>query len=389
MSIDGLCILEEGSVWQESRPDFFSSPVHRQFDRSTVETPDVRPEQAQQALFSSFISLSAGLGPVKSRNEDDILLKPYLFRDIGTVGGSLSLLGHGNSFRVYVLSEDDSVDGNARYVFKRTIPPVRQQQDSDSFFRSRAKALMLELRTLAHARIRQHENIVKLLGLAWETDQFDRTRKWPVFIMERATRGTLVDLLQPESHYNLPTRLHLMLDITLGLEALHKCGIVQGDIKFENVLVFDNPDDGRPFVAKLADFGGAMFDVLAPSTLPSGTRPWNAPEWRDQLDMEELLLTDVYSLGFALWRILANGKHPFLEPGAPRSEAWLERADILKGNDETMREHFAKLSEELETEAERLLAGIVIAFTVKRVPADRNLEEVKKLLAGTMLRQSR
>jgi len=316
-------------------------------------------------------------------------LQPFLFRDIGAVGGSLSLLGHGNFFRVYVLSEDDYADHHARYVFKRTIPPARKQQDSDSIFRSRVKTLMLELRTLAHEHIRQHENIVTLLGLAWETDPFDRARKWPVFIMERATRGTLADLLQPETHYNLLTRLHLMLDITLGLEALHKCSIMQGDIKLENVLVFDNPDDGRPFVAKLADFGGAMFGVLAPSTLPSGTRPWHAPEWRDQLDMEGLLLTDVYSLGFALWRILANGKHPFLDPGAPSGEAWLERADKLKSNDETMREHLAKLSEELETEAERLLAGIVIEFTVKRVPADRDLEEVKKLLAGTMLRKSR
>ncbi|RYP42659.1 hypothetical protein DL767_000028 [Monosporascus sp. MG133] len=355
-----------------------------QLDRSTIEAPSVEQErsQSQQALFSSFISLAATLTPTSTGNEDDDLLRYIRFRDIGFIGQSLIPLGNGTTFRVFVLS--DYKEYHARCVLKRTIPLARQPNDADAIFQNRIKDIMLELRTLAHPPIRQHENVVKLLGLAWETDQFDTTRKWPILIMERATRGTLADLLQPATPHEMSVRLNLMLDVTMGLEVLHMCGIIHGDVKLENVLVFENPGGGtntrcRPFVAKLGDFGGAMFDVSASSTLPSGTRPWNAPEWRDRLDTSGLQLTDIYSLGFALWRILANGTHPFLDPSAASQETWLNQADILKNDDRDMHEHLARISA-FQTRTESQLADTIIDATLKKIPAHRDLKGARSVL---------
>ena len=74
---------------------------------------------------------------------------------------------------------------------------------------------MLELRILAHDPIRKYENIVTLLGLAWETGLFQTIRKWPVLIMERATRGTLADLFDSAAVGNPVAPYILVLDVIL------------------------------------------------------------------------------------------------------------------------------------------------------------------------------
>lgn len=298
---------------------------------------------------------------------------------------SLILLGYGSSFMVSVFSDHEKEDGLKRFVLKRTIPLAKKQNDAG--FQNRIKAMMLELRTLAHDPVRKHENIVNILGLAWETDPFEITRKWPIFFVERATRGTLLDLFQEGTLFTLPIRLNLILDVILGLEVLHLCGIIHGDVKLENILVFENTDNSlidRPFIAKLADFGGSLFDVSTLSCLPSGTQPWNAPEWRKQLDPKDLQLTDIYSLGFVIWRIFANGQHPFLARGRSASqEIWLKEVEDLKANDEDMQKHLVQISA-FETEIERRLVKEIIIQTVRTDPAHRSIAEVKRLVQETV-----
>lgn len=46
-------------------------------------------------------------------------------------------------------------------------------------------------------------------------------------------------------------RLRFAVEILRGLEHIHNCGIIHGDLSPNNVMVFD------PFVAKISDFGGA------------------------------------------------------------------------------------------------------------------------------------
>lgn len=282
---------------------------------------------------------------------------------------------------VSALNHDVSLGHRSRFVLKRTIPIAKKQNDAT--FQNRIKMMMLELRTLAHDPIRKHENIVNLLGLTWETDPFDIERKWPVFLVERATRGSLFDLFEMGTPFSLPIRLNLILDVILGLEVLHLCGVIHGDLKFENVLVFDNPDykmSDRQFIAKLADFGGSLFGISTSSYLPSGTQPWNAPEWDKQLDQNGLQLTDIYSLGFLAWRILANGKHPFLpECQSTSQETWLKGAENIKEDDDDLHNHLMQISK-FESEIEQRLAEKIIIRTIRKNPANRNITEVKNLV---------
>lgn len=53
----------------------------------------------------------------------------------------------------------------------------------------------------------------------------------------------------------------LCLDIARGLSALHRTGLVHGDMKAENVLVCSSPS--RRYLAKISDFGfSVMVSVL-------------------------------------------------------------------------------------------------------------------------------
>jgi serine/threonine protein kinase len=307
-------------------------------------TPETEPESEAQ-LFSIFVSLASGLaleGPQDATTNR--FLGQLRYRDLGVLNKHQTTLGYGSSFSVTrcISGADDDIPGVGNLVFKRTIPTSTEQ--SAHQIQKRLQSLMLELRVLAHHPIRQHENIVKFLGIAWETDPLDLARRWPVIIMEHATYGTLSDFLNPTDSVTIPfkQKVSLALDVVLGLKALHACGILHGDVKADNVLIFRNrePDasNQRPIHAKVADFGGVLFDMQATLAVPSGTRPWNAPEWRERLSPVSLLKTDIYSLGFLIFRIMADGRHPFRDFGFADDPGW-SKVEMLKKDQDKMLEY--------------------------------------------------
>jgi serine/threonine protein kinase len=90
----------------------------------------------------------------------------------------------------------------------------------------------------------------------------------------------------------------------LGLKII--AGIIHGDIKPGNVLIFHDNENG--YIAKVGDFGYSVFSEGDPNEkrihLPIST-PWNAPEvisWRVLFSLHAAKLTDVYSFGLVcLW----------------------------------------------------------------------------------------
>ena len=112
-----------------------------------------------------------------------------------------------------------------------------------------------------------------------------------------------------------------------GLKALHDCDIVHGDIKCENILLFG---DASNYTAKLADFGHSVTELEEHSGLRANTPPWNAPEDNGDLNFVGLKEADIYSLGFVLWMILADGQHPFVDPetGSMLDDAAIERLKL-------------------------------------------------------------
>ncbi|KAF8415869.1 kinase-like domain-containing protein, partial [Tirmania nivea] len=100
---------------------------------------------------------------------------------------------------------------------------------------------------------------------------------------------------------------HLLLDIVNGLEALHECNIIHGDIKPDNVLIF--PQENAPYfvIAKLSDFGLSVNDLGSSGDLvyQLGTLGWMAPELDDGVELatDRLSKCDFFSLGLLIWSV--------------------------------------------------------------------------------------
>lgn len=158
-----------------------------------------------------------------------------------------------------------------------------------------------ELRVSSRLGPSGHDNICNLLFLGWE----DHTPV-PVLGFEFAHHGTVKDTLgSPEFLQVSYLGMHIVADITLGLEALHDKGIIHGDIKPGNILVFRHPK--RTAIAKLADFSSSLFisDVERNGWTPvGGTAMWRAPECYGSAEYD-LFKTDIYSYGLTVLTILA------------------------------------------------------------------------------------
>ena len=100
----------------------------------------------------------------------------------------------------------------------------------------------------------------------------------------------------------------LFYDLIKGVETCHKCGIIHGDIKLENILLSSN------FNIKLIDFGFAkrIDEGLFSSLI--GTKFYAAPECFTSSVMEyQGIPSDIFSLGVVLF-LLVMGFYPFEKP---------------------------------------------------------------------------
>ena len=233
------------------------------------------------------------------------------------------IIGSGHHFVVYAspFADDEKSLLTAREISKEVYcikGPNLIHGTSDrgpgAFKEEYYHTVLQELRILFHPNLSKHDNIINILGFDFYEDYDDYTIAWPVLLMEYAEYGTL-DTLQQDVDISLQPELArwLLLDIALGIQALHRCNIVHGDVKSENVLICRHSQ--RAYVARLSDFG---LSVINPDPsignnhrLPGGTWLWAAPEWKERLDVDGLRMTDVYSFGLTAWRVLVNYPNPW------------------------------------------------------------------------------
>src|ERR1043166_3309704 len=118
----------------------------------------------------------------------------------------------------------------------------------------------------------------------------------PALVTEFAELGS-VRSYQDNGHLiAIDSKIDVLLDVARGLQALHQCGIVHGDVKTSNVLIFKHPT--RSFVAKLTDFG---YSFSTNDTGILGFPKWcGAPEISKPLDRRYMVQLDVYSYGLFL-----------------------------------------------------------------------------------------
>ncbi|MFD5826100.1 serine/threonine-protein kinase [Lentzea sp. NPDC060358] len=138
----------------------------------------------------------------------------------------------------------------------------------------------------------------------------------PYFAMELADRGTLEDRAAG-TPMPLAEALDVLRQVTAGVAALHRTGVVHRDLKPSNVLLrWDT--EARREVAVVADLGlGKSLADGSGFTVAAGSSGYAAPEQR-RLGGGIGPRSDVYALGALAYRLL-TGANPPEQPPGPRS----------------------------------------------------------------------
>lgn len=186
------------------------------------------------------------------------------------------------------------------------------------------RSLAKEYQILKSKQLAKHKNIVTAYGCIWQTlpspytghsqptPSVGQPQPTPALVLDGTTLGDLLNFSRSR-FLTLRERIWLCLDITSGLSAIHTHGVIHGDLKPNNILIFRSP--GQRYTAKLADFGSAILlsETKFPCQVPPGTKIYRAPECADgsnRLDREGLVKTDLFSLGVTL-AFLLIGNHLF------------------------------------------------------------------------------
>jgi serine/threonine protein kinase len=160
------------------------------------------------------------------------------------------LLGEGETFRV------------ERCVVQKAVLAVKHLKTNcaanDKAFRRRLKSVILEVQIMRHGPFKAHPNFTSVHGYGWNTRGGQII---PYILVEYAPMGTLRQYLKQRycSSLLLLRDVEILTgDVASALSALHSCGIVHGDVKLDNVLVFESWDRPAKALAKLTDFGHAL-----------------------------------------------------------------------------------------------------------------------------------
>ena len=131
---------------------------------------------------------------------------------------ALERVGRGATAHIY----QSQINPQISFAFK-SVTPSSSGSDEFTIFRT----LMSEVLVLGHPVIRNHANIVTLVGICWDvaTSGVGEDAVWPVLIYEKAECGDLTQFMESEVGRDLPfdQRLHLCIDIGTALMVMHSC----------------------------------------------------------------------------------------------------------------------------------------------------------------------
>ncbi len=141
----------------------------------------------------------------------------------------------------------------------------------------------------------------------------------PYIVLERLSGRSLEAMIQEQGQLAPEMAVLLLRQALIGLEAVHRAGIVHRDIKPENIFLHE-PGEGRVQV-KLLDFGISKFTVASghqartAADMFMGTPEYTSPEQARGAAQVDLR-TDIWAIGAILYRALA-GVPPYTGPDVP------------------------------------------------------------------------
>lgn len=237
------------------------------------------------------------------------------------------------------------------------------------------RSLLTEIQVLSHHPLYFHENIVTLLGIKWHCEQLAlNPAAQPQLILEFA-EWTLEDFLEEHEELSFGTRVRLDLDMILGLEALHGCGLVHGAINPSNVFIKRLPNaeansPSREYIAQLANFNNSFVNDGVPRRLLNNISEFIPPEVMRGEDITNFNAVDIYSLGITMWRTtLRNISLTVLKDIHAAALPGLENLQMLA----------SEINETRETPhaVENLLFPELLRPVISNSPEDRDLGTLK------------
>ncbi|KAF4959069.1 hypothetical protein FGADI_1947 [Fusarium gaditjirri] len=263
--------------------------------------------------FAGFIAVSFAKGHNTTGLQPVISNADPTFQDVSLGGGSFDVRKvEASSFPIGLGTE---ILKGRKYV---AVKHPRTQDDGSVSFAD----IALELQILRHPPVQKHENIVDLLAVMYhDTGNKEGIRVVPALVLEYAEYGNLKSYQEAGYAHSLHEQLDIAVDAARGLEGLHEAGIVHGDIKPSNLLVFKHPI--RKTVVKISDFGFAM--PMQGGQLIGSTEVYRAPEAKTaDLNSRYLRQQDIYSFGLTLWTVLSDGVayHSTLPDGDKLENVW-------------------------------------------------------------------
>ncbi|KAF6837449.1 serine threonine-protein phosphatase 6 regulatory ankyrin repeat subunit b [Colletotrichum plurivorum] len=179
--------------------------------------------------------------------------------DVIRVVGSLNL----RRYRREELIRQEPLGEGETYLVERctaqgSVVAVKQLKidgaSGEGTFRRRLSSIVFEAQIMRHPPLRAHPNLPCALGYGWD---HLGSSFIPYLVVEYAPLGTLRQYLGKAKPKLVDVEI-LLGDVASALAALHTCGIIHGDVKLDNVLVFPSWDRPAKALAKVTDFGHAI-----------------------------------------------------------------------------------------------------------------------------------
>ncbi|MCJ1357886.1 MAG: hypothetical protein MMC33_007882 [Icmadophila ericetorum] len=169
-------------------------------------------------------------------------------------------IGLGSTLEVYLIAWKDQVPRVAVKHMRRDYIPKRSANlplEQDTAYRKAERLFYHDVKSIMQE--------ILVMSRDHEEEYFTNHLFPPLIVVELAHQETPT----LEAYYKMgletvpyDTAPGFIADIADGLSALHTCGVIHGDLKPENVLLFDDPVEKGSLIVKLCDFGFFQYRIF-------------------------------------------------------------------------------------------------------------------------------